>query len=302
VTKTKQSEPTKSGNAATAHAATQTASAPTLAPWVATPSDADPDAGPVHGRTDGGKKSADRKEVAPSPPTVADVTPVNVDPTIPADVVVAATAVADAKSPTPLLDSAKTSDDPTATTGTTTRYDRTPEPQVPRPAGHREFGIGRTATADDGLGLSQADRLRVVQRVARAVQTAQDRGGDLKLRLSPPELGSLRLQVKLTDGVLSARIEADNPAAKQVLVDNLPALRERLAEQNIRVERFDVDLSNSGGGGASQMPQQQFDDAGQRNNRSIAGPATAQSGVVANEADPRSTVSVQDDGRLNVVV
>lgn len=108
-------------------------------------------------------------------------------------------------------------------------------------------------------GLSQGDRVRLVQRVARAVQTAQERGGDLQLRLSPPELGSLRLQVKMTDGALTARLEAETPQARQVLADSMPQLRERLAEQNIRVERFDVDLMQSGGGGPSNLPDRRQD-------------------------------------------
>ncbi|MBA4019638.1 MAG: hypothetical protein C0483_20935 [Pirellula sp.] len=125
----------------------------------------------------------------------------------------------------------------------------------------------RTAAATFGAlgeqagagGLSQGDRVRLVQRVARAVQTAQERGGDLQLRLSPPELGSLRLQVKMTDGALSARLEAETPQAQQVLMDSLPQLRERLADQNIRVERFDVDLMQSGGGGPSNLPDRRQD-------------------------------------------
>jgi flagellar hook-length control protein FliK len=88
----------------------------------------------------------------------------------------------------------------------------------------------------------QVDATRFVGRVARAFHTAQERGGVLQLRLSPPELGSLKLQLIVKDGVLSASLETDNAQARRILLDHLPALRDRLAEQNIRIERFDVDV------------------------------------------------------------
>ena len=98
--------------------------------------------------------------------------------------------------------------------------------------------------------LQDADHARFVNRVARAFQAVGEEGGEIRLRLSPPELGSLRLQVKVQGGVLSAHIEADTPQARSVLLDNLPILRQRLAEQNIRVDQFDVDLTDRHPGGA----------------------------------------------------
>jgi flagellar hook-length control protein FliK len=83
---------------------------------------------------------------------------------------------------------------------------------------------------------------RFVHRVAHAVQAAFDRGGPIRLRLSPPELGAVRLVVSLRDGTLSARLEAETAAARNVLLDHLPLLRDRLAQQQIKIERFEVDL------------------------------------------------------------
>ena len=117
----------------------------------------------------------------------------------------------------------------------------------------------RTASTDQ---MPAVDPARFVGRVAKAFQTANDRGGTLQLRLSPPELGSLRLQLTVKNGVMSASIETDNAAARRVLLDHLPQLRDRLAEQNIRVDRFDVDVrqENTGGQanphGSNQNPYQ----------------------------------------------
>ena len=105
--------------------------------------------------------------------------------------------------------------------------------------------VGRDMPAQD-----QIDRVRFVQRVARAFESVGEHGGNLHLRLHPPELGSLRLEVAVRNGVMTARLEAETPAAQSLLLDNLPLLRERLAEQNIRIERFDVDLMDRSSGGS----------------------------------------------------
>src|SRR5207249_9679698 len=98
-------------------------------------------------------------------------------------------------------------------------------------------------------------------RVARAFTAAQDRDGEIRLRLSPPELGSLRLQVQVHDGAVVARVETENSAAKTALLDNLPALRERLAEQGLRIDRFDVDLMQRQPGGMPDRPFNQQQDS-----------------------------------------
>jgi flagellar hook-length control protein FliK len=83
---------------------------------------------------------------------------------------------------------------------------------------------------------------RFVHRVAHAVQAALQRGGPIRLRLSPPELGSVRLVVSLRDGTLSARLETETAATRSLLLDHLSLLRDRLAQQQIKIERFEVDL------------------------------------------------------------
>ncbi len=91
------------------------------------------------------------------------------------------------------------------------------------------------------------DRARFVQRVANAFRSAQQNDGQIQLRLSPPELGSLRIEIAVRNGVLAANLEVETADARRVLLDNLPALRQRLAEQEIRIEKFEVDIRREGG-------------------------------------------------------
>jgi flagellar hook-length control protein FliK len=133
----------------------------------------------------------------------------------------------------------------------------------PSEAARRSQSAGedqRATSADaprDPSASDPAERVRFAQRVARAFETAAERGTPLRLRLHPPELGSLRIEVTVRNGALSARLEAETEAAKSVLIDHLPALRERLAEHNLRIERFEVGWSGQSSGGLPQRPGEQ---------------------------------------------
>jgi len=148
--------------------------------------------------------------------------------------------------------------------------------------------------------ITDADQVRFLQRVARAFQTFGDRGGQIRLRLSPPELGSLLMEVKMDAGVMTARLEAETAAARTLLLDNLPALRERLAEQNIRVEQFDVDLADRRGGGTGDRPWEDPDSPAPRSDSSSPTPAeTDEPG--GNENGPADAWPESED-TLNVVI
>jgi flagellar hook-length control protein FliK len=91
--------------------------------------------------------------------------------------------------------------------------------------------------------------VRLVERVAAAFGAARGEGGTVRLRLSPPELGTVKVEVSVRNGVMNAHLETETSAARNLLLDNLPALRERLAQQQIKVEHFDVDLAGQSSGG-----------------------------------------------------
>jgi flagellar hook-length control protein FliK len=123
-----------------------------------------------------------------------------------------------------------------------------------------QAGTSRSASgATHSQSTHHVDPARFVSRVARAIHTAQERGAPLQLRLSPPELGAMRIELSVNQGNLTATIETENSSARQVLLENLPALRERLAEQNVKIERFDVDVRRDGSGQQNPATQQQND-------------------------------------------
>lgn len=107
----------------------------------------------------------------------------------------------------------------------------------------------RSLHAGGGQG-DEVDAARFVSRVEGALRAAHQRDGRVQVRLSPPELGALRIELTIQNGVMTARLEAETPAARNLLLDNLPALRDRLAQQDVRIDQFDVDVRRDGGGSA----------------------------------------------------
>jgi len=71
------------------------------------------------------------------------------------------------------------------------------------------------------------------------------------LRLSPAELGELRLDIRMEAGAMTLRVDADNAAAGRLIESRLGELREALAGHGISIERADVvargDASANGG-------------------------------------------------------
>lgn len=179
-----------------------------------------------------------------------------------------------------------------------------PTQPVPQPTGGSSFAAQLAKVAGGDAGPSTAagavDRVRFVQRVARAFQAAGDQGGVVRLRLSPPDLGSLQVQISVKQGELSAHIQAETSAAQQALLDNLPDLRDRLAQQDIRIERFDVDLMDQSSGGMPQTPQGNPDPNQYSRPAAPARVGRASASEVA--AEPIRVQPVVTSGALNVVI
>lgn len=94
----------------------------------------------------------------------------------------------------------------------------------------------------DRLRLTQSENRRLLQRVTRAFRIAQARDGEIRLRLSPPQLGAIKLEMKLNDSKMDARITTETESARAALIESLPALRDRLSEHGFQIESFEIEL------------------------------------------------------------
>lgn len=133
-----------------------------------------------------------------------------------------------------------------------------PEPNAPNVSLERiaagRIDAARTDQASSENHAPRVDATRFVNRVSRAFESAQQRGGEVRLRLSPPELGALTVKLSMNEGAMTATVETETATARNVLLDNLPALRERLAQLEIRIEKFDVDVQQHEGRQEQAMP------------------------------------------------
>ena len=99
---------------------------------------------------------------------------------------------------------------------------------------------------------------------------------------------------------MSARLEVETESARGALLENLPALRERLAEQGVKIERFDVDLADRGSDAATEGSSEQRDGTDSRR-----GDATDRKNENENLADAtanRAPSGLDPHGRLDVVI
>lgn len=94
----------------------------------------------------------------------------------------------------------------------------------------------------DRRQLNGPDRSRFFDRVERAFKSAEQGDGSIRMRLHPSELGSMQLTLERSEnGEWIARIETENQEARQTLLEHASALKERLADQDFRLSRFEVE-------------------------------------------------------------
>ena len=92
------------------------------------------------------------------------------------------------------------------------------------------------------MGLD--DEQRFTGRIVRGLSTMiNQRGGSMTMRLDPPELGQLRVQMTIIRGVVSAQFTASTAQAHALLDKNISSLRLALESQGLTVERLTVNAT-----------------------------------------------------------
>lgn len=148
--------------------------------------------------------------------------------------------------------------------------------------------------------LNGVDRTRFVQRVARAFQRAGETEGEIRLRLSPPELGAVKLEVALRDGAMIARLETETTAARNLLMENLPQLKERLAEQNVRIETFEVEVRDPSNQSSADDAREQLRQQTEQQRNRLRGERATTPVVAAPIV--RTLPAARQSSQLNVVI
>jgi flagellar hook-length control protein FliK len=164
---------------------------------------------------------------------------------------------APAAGPQPLQDAAAAAQSPAAQMSAQAAVAVPPAQKAVRPAAPAEsedsaIDAVRTLPADAAAKPSDAggarthapvgaDQERVIARIASAISQAEQSGKTtVRMRLYPPEMGTVRIEVTSVRGAVSARIETSTPATQGVLQSNLASLRADLRDAGVDVRDMRV--------------------------------------------------------------
>ncbi len=135
------------------------------------------------------------------------------------------------------------------------------------------------------------DRPEAIEQIARVVRThANGRTSSMTLRLDPPELGQLRVDVRMQDQTLVVRFQAQTQAAHDLLQDRISELRHALDQHGIRLDRAEIEIRppttpNQHGRPADDQQQHPLPQGGE----SDSGQATGQYGSGDGSHEPESS-------------
>lgn len=120
------------------------------------------------------------------------------------------------------------------------------EPVVGGIAESKGVGTGPTTATPASEASSPEDRAELVDRIVKAARLTQSRGSArIKIALNPPHLGDLKVDLSVRNKVLQGTLQAENVAAKELLLSQLPQLREALEQQGLQVGDFQVQVDPS---------------------------------------------------------
>ncbi|QDT42092.1 Flagellar hook-length control protein FliK [Gimesia alba] len=130
---------------------------------------------------------------------------------------------------------------PVSQDNSTIDQDQTLSQSTGTPLSSQTTGTQSTTPVGPPVDVKQVEQL--VERIVGAVRQSQSTGQQLKIRLSPPELGTLQIEVSLKNGEYTAKLEVQNRHAQKVINDNIAQLKEALTKTGVSLDRIDVHIN-----------------------------------------------------------
>lgn len=136
-----------------------------------------------------------------------------------------------------------------------------------------DFADRRLDNKESMKSLPRSLEVRTMERVESALkEVARSKDGKtISVRLDPPELGTVKIDVTQRDGSIHARLVAESPQVNNLLKDKSTEVVQMLRKLGLNVDKVTVSV-----GGQSEQPSQQFnqqldsqvnDRTGERENR-----------------------------------
>ncbi|NLB62486.1 MAG: hypothetical protein GX801_00065 [Fibrobacter sp.] len=94
---------------------------------------------------------------------------------------------------------------------------------------------------------ARIDSFQVVQQISTKIAGLIDlKENKMTLRLDPPELGKVQMEIELKPGELKVQMMVENQEVKNLLESNVSQLRESLEKQQIQIDDLEVSVSQEG--------------------------------------------------------
>lgn len=123
-----------------------------------------------------------------------------------------------------------------------------------------------------------------VARVTRGLQSAlQQNGGTVTLRLHPPELGVVRIEVEIQNNTVTARFQTETESVRQLLMHQIRSLRSTLEGQGLVVDRLHVQTQQATSSTSEQSLREETADGRSRGRHD----QTSQQDAESREGQPR---------------
>lgn len=116
------------------------------------------------------------------------------------------------------------------------------QPGSQKVAVDRAHAMTQTLKTDESAQAGPGDETGVnLARVIRGLGGAvQHKGGAVTIRLTPPEMGVVRVRMTIEHGFVRAQIEAETEPARQLLTQQIGQLRQALHGHGLGVEKLEV--------------------------------------------------------------
>lgn len=134
-------------------------------------------------------------------------------------------------------------------------------------------------------------QIEIIRQVAKNIALrGATKNTEVKLALSPPNLGTVKLTISINEGVMSGSIVTESQSIRHMLQQQIPELREALVQDGIQLSDLDVSTEeNQQQANTQQRPQQQ-----------TASPQRAQvtSAQTETKNETRPEAATVNDGRV----
>jgi flagellar hook-length control protein FliK len=108
-----------------------------------------------------------------------------------------------------------------------------------------------------------ATETKIINQIINKISTRGGNQNEVQIRLDPPSLGTVRLNITTVGESVRTMVIAENHAVKQTIENNFNQLRDAMSEQGLKVDSFSVSVG--GESGNSNQNDKQFSEGNSSN-------------------------------------